>query len=198
MKVLFLGYLNSPLVSWLMRIGEEVAVLSELLTHEYLDRCHPEFIVSYRYRYILPEDIIKRYNNKIINLHTSYLPFNRGADPNFWSIIDGTQKGVTIHYIDKGIDTGPIIARRNVEILDSDTLQTSYDKLQKEIQSLFKNIWPLIKDNKVRSFIPREKGTYHNTCDKDRYRSFLESKGNDTTIRELILFAEKYHEKQFS
>lgn len=46
-----------------------------------------------------------------MNLHISYLPWNKGADPNFWSCIDGTPAGVTLHHIDAGVDTGDIIAQ---------------------------------------------------------------------------------------
>ena len=38
-------------------------------------------------------------------MHISYLPFNRGAHPNYWSFKDNSPKGVTIHFIDNGIDT---------------------------------------------------------------------------------------------
>ena len=46
-----------------------------------------DFIVSYGYRHILSKNILDLLPNKIINLHISYLPYNRGADPNFWSFM---------------------------------------------------------------------------------------------------------------
>ena len=52
----------------------------------------------------------------IVNLHISYLPWNRGAHPNFWSFFDATPTGVSIHLIDKGIDTGPIIVQKKVKL----------------------------------------------------------------------------------
>ena len=59
----------------------------------------------------LPSQKIK----KIINLHIGYLPYNRGAHPNFWSFMDNTPTGVTIHEIDKNIDTGKIIYQKIVD-----------------------------------------------------------------------------------
>ena len=47
-----------------------------------------------------------------INLHLSYLPFNRGKNPNVWSIIESTPCGATIHKIDEKIDTGKIYVRK--------------------------------------------------------------------------------------
>ena len=43
----------------------------------------------------------------------SYLPWNRGADPNFWSILEDTPKGVTIHIMDESIDTGDILYQKD-------------------------------------------------------------------------------------
>lgn len=71
-----------------------------------------DWIISYGYRHIIPEEIIKKTKNPIINLHISYLPFNRGSHPNYWSFKEKTPKGVTIHFIDKGIDTGPILCQK--------------------------------------------------------------------------------------
>ena len=65
-------------------------------------------IISYGYRFKIDEKLIKK-NKNIINLHIYFLPFNRGAHPNFWSFIENTPSGVSIHKIDKGIDTGDII-----------------------------------------------------------------------------------------
>ncbi|MBQ3033656.1 MAG: hypothetical protein IJD28_04690 [Deferribacterales bacterium] len=56
-----------------------------------------DFIISFGYHYMVHKDIVKKFENKIINMHISYLPWNRGADPNLWSILENTPKGVTIH-----------------------------------------------------------------------------------------------------
>ena len=76
-------------------------------------------IISYGYRFKIDEKLIKK-NKNLINLHISFLPFNRGAHPNFWSFIENTPSGVSIHKIDKGIDTGDII---NQKLIDFDILK---------------------------------------------------------------------------
>ena len=59
-----------------------------------------------------------------------------------WSFLEDTPKGVTIHYIDEGIDTGDIIVQKEVFIdEDKETLKSSYEILNKEIQALFKENW---------------------------------------------------------
>lgn len=51
----------------------------------------------------------------VLNLHISYLPWNRGANPNFWSFVENTKKGVTIHEIDEKLDKGKILLRKELE-----------------------------------------------------------------------------------
>ena len=98
-------------------------------------------IISYGYRFKIDEKLIKK-NKNLINLHISFLPFNRGAHPNFWSFIENTPSGVSIHKIDKGIDTGDII---NQKLIDFDILKNkkkltfsyTYKKLINELENLF-------------------------------------------------------------
>jgi methionyl-tRNA formyltransferase len=55
-----------------------------------------DFILSFGLRKIISENIIKKLKKPIFNIHLSYLPFNRGAHPNFWSFIENTPAGVSI------------------------------------------------------------------------------------------------------
>ncbi|CAH1223787.1 formyltransferase family protein [Paenibacillus sp. JJ-223] len=150
-----------------------------------------DFVVSFGYRYIIPMDVINLLNKRIINLHISYLPWNKGADPNFWSIVEGTKKGVTIHYIDEGLDTGDIIAQKEVALEPSDTLRTSYTKLVYEIERLFLEKWEDIRINRI-SVKPQNKseGSFHYKKDIKLYEDYL-IKGWDTPIQQLIGLANK-------
>lgn len=98
--------------------------------------------VSVQYRRILPETEIRRYPRGVVNLHTGYLPFNRGAMPNVWPIIDHTPAGVTLHYLNAGVDTGPIVDRRKVDVLPTDTGETLYRRLEAAAFDLFVDAWP--------------------------------------------------------
>lgn len=65
------------------------------------------------------------------------VPF--GSDPNFWSFIEKIPKGVTIHYLDAGVDTGNIIVQERVQFNENqEMLASSYQKLHITIQQLFK------------------------------------------------------------
>lgn len=142
-KILYLGP-ETQLVSFLRDGGYEVHLEQDRLTLEDFSNISPDLVVSYGYRYIIKEDIINEYD--IINLHISYLPWNRGADPNFWSIYDETVRGVTIHFIDSGIDTGDIIFQKEVKFSDNErSLSTSYTRLKNEIEKLFIESWSKIE-----------------------------------------------------
>ena len=99
-------------------------------------------------------------------MHPSFLPYNRGQYPNVWSIVEGTPAGVSLHYVDEGIDTGPIIARKEVAVSMVDTGETLYRKLEQAMVELFREAWPKLKAGKA----PRiqqgtENVTYHKTRD---------------------------------
>jgi hypothetical protein len=105
-----------------------------------------DWVISYGYPYIIKEPHLSKYKNRIVNLHVGLLPWNRGASPNFWSWFDSTPKGVTIHYVDAGLDTGDIIAQEQVLFPPNVTLATSYMHLRETIETLFAKMWPRIKD----------------------------------------------------
>ena len=115
MKILFLSNneISKPLAEWL-KGRADVFEYSKRLYIDFLKKKDFDLIISYNYKYIITKDIIAHYPNKIINLHISYLPWNRGAYPNVWSILKNTPKGVSIHLIDQSIDTGDILFQKEV------------------------------------------------------------------------------------
>ncbi len=166
-NILFLGQSDSPLLVWLQERGEQVIQTEQKISKQYIKEKNITFIISYGYRYIISREILNLFNNKAINLHISYLPYNRGSDPNFWSFIEKTPKGVTIHYLDEGVDTGDIIIQKEIEFdLNQETLATSYQKLHVLIQQLFKQNWENIKNGKCARKKQFGKGSVHTQKDK--------------------------------
>ena len=91
---------------------------------------NPDIIITCAYGQIIPSVILDYPKYGCINVHASLLPKLRGGAPLHHAIIDGYQKtGITIMYMDKGMDTGDIISQEEVEITDSDNLGTLHDKL---------------------------------------------------------------------
>ena len=99
-----------------------------------------------------------------INLHISYLPFNKGSHPNFWSFVENTPKGVTIHEIDRGVDTGPIIYQKKMKFdinKKNTTFFHTHKILNSEVKKLFLKKISKILDKKYISRKQRKGGTLH-------------------------------------
>jgi len=140
--------------------------LSDHGVAERLRQLRPEMGVSAFFGYILRREILDLFPRGVINVHPALLPFNRGAFPNAWSILDGTPAGATIHFIDEGIDTGDILAQREVFAEPADTAETLYRKLEKACIDLFADSWPVIRAGAVmRRPQPPSSGTFHRLRD---------------------------------
>lgn len=124
-----------------------------------------EWIISYGYRYIIKKNILHKTKNPILNLHISFLPFNKGAHPNYWSFKEKTPNGVTIHFMDDGIDTGPILVQKKCFFNSNETLKTSYQKLKKEVEELFFSNFKKIIDGRLKAISQKGVGTYHSSND---------------------------------
>lgn len=91
---------------------------------------NPDIIITCAYGQIIPKEILDYPKYGCINVHASLLPKYRGGAPIHKAIIDGEEKtGITIMYMDEGMDTGDIISQESIDILDSDNLESIHDKL---------------------------------------------------------------------
>ena len=184
-KLLILGPYRQSLVNFFYGMGLEVIFLQDELSTEHA--IQHDYILSYGYRHIIPEVLLDSLDKKIINLHISLLPWNRGADPNLWSFLEDTPKGITLHYIDKGIDTGDILIQREV-VFDTEqtTLATSYNSLYKEIESLLFHHWRDIVNKKLHpQKQPNNLGSYHRLKDKEPFMHLLKE-GWNTPVKNII------------
>ncbi len=103
----------------------------------------PDMIISVYYRYIIKKHVIDAVGDRIFNAHPSLLPLHRGCSSLPWSIIEGdTHTGITYHYIDQGIDTGPIILQAVCQI-DKGETQAS---LSTKINTLAIHTFPMAFD----------------------------------------------------
>lgn len=100
---------------------------------EYIDKLkelNPDVCVVVAYGQILPKEVLDIPKYGCINVHASLLPELRGAAPINWSIINGNKvTGITTMMMNVGLDTGDMLLKREVEILDTDTAGSLHDKL---------------------------------------------------------------------
>ncbi|MFI3236734.1 MAG: formyltransferase family protein [Lachnospiraceae bacterium] len=142
---------------------------------------NPSFIVSFNYKHIIPESVIEYMGDRIINLHTSYLPYNRGSSPNFFSFYDNTKKGVTIHRVAKGLDTGDILCQKEFEFDESvETFSSSYEYLLNAIVELFKEKWMVIKSGELKAVPQSGVSTYHTMKELQEIKKAISFEWDDT------------------
>ena len=106
-----------------------------------------DIIVTCAYGQIIPKEILDAPRLGCINVHGSLLPKLRGGAPIHWAIINGEKKtGMTIMYMDVKMDSGDIISQRETDILDTDNLESLYDRMSLIGRDLLLDTLPSIID----------------------------------------------------
>ena len=106
---------------------------------------------------IIKKNILSLINKPIINVHVGITPKYRGVHGAYWALVnnDSENCGVTIHFIDEGIDTGKVISQQNISITKDDNF-TTYPFLQfAEALPLLENAINEIKNNRLIESLPR-------------------------------------------
>lgn len=100
-----------------------------------------EFIVLAGYMRLIGSVLLREFEGRIVNIHPSLLPAFPGKDAIGQAIEAGAKEtGVTIHYVDEGMDTGPIIEQQKVEISDDE----SEESLQEKIHMVEHGMYPAV------------------------------------------------------
>lgn len=153
-----------------------------------------DWIVSHGYGPIFREPVLPAYAGKIVNIHNTYLPWGRGIMGNVWSYFDDTPKGVSLHFIDAGIDTGEIIARQLLDLPQDATLQSSWDLLMTALEDLFIARWDSIVaahgSPQVQARLP-EIGTYRSRAQSLELLALF-PKGWGTPVAEVAALGREY------
>jgi phosphoribosylglycinamide formyltransferase 1 len=115
------------------RLDFEAAIIQRLENYKI------DFIALAGFMRLLSPDFVKRYRNRIMNIHPSLLPAFKGAQAirdAFGARVDST--GVTVHFIDEKVDHGPIILQQKIKIRSQDTLTS----LERRIHLLEHKLYP--------------------------------------------------------
>lgn len=100
-----------------------------------------ELIVLAGYMRIIGDTLLKEYPNRIINIHPSLLPNYKGLDAIGQALSDNaTVTGVTVHYVDEGMDTGSIIEQESLEIYNNE----SREHLEKRVHAIEHKLYPRV------------------------------------------------------
>ena len=169
-------------------------IFSGRLTIDLLSYLKPELVISYSYIYLISRQCIKYVNYNIINMHISFLPWNKGASPNLWSFIDDTPKGVTIHMLTDGVDEGDIIFQEAIQFDPNlESFETTYKKLNNAIEKLFRLHWNEIISGKYKTVARKQEGegSYHTISDLNLLKKQIDFKWSDN----ISDFMKTYHQK---
>jgi methionyl-tRNA formyltransferase len=126
--------------------ADVLALLTEAGQLSLVDRLEPELLISAGFRHIVPGDVLDVPDRGAVNLHNSYLPYNRGANANVWPILTDTPAGVSLHYMTEDVDAGPVIDRRRVPVDPDDDARDVYERLEAAQFEQFTDCWPAIRD----------------------------------------------------
>lgn len=146
-----------------------------------------DLLICNSYSMIIRKDIRNMFNNNCVNVHWSLLPKNRGPNPIQWAIIKGEKKtGITIHYMDDGIDTGDILVQQEIRIEEKDTWITLRNKLLLVSDKLLEQELPNILNGNIQSQKQNEKFSSVNFRLDENYPKIDFTKMNDYEIYNLI------------
>lgn len=107
---------------------------------EELDRRNIDLIVLAGYLVIIPKELVSKYKNRIINIHPSLIPSFCGTGFYGLKVHEGVLErgnkvtGATVHFVDEGTDTGPIILQKAVEVKDDDTPKSLQLRVMEEAE----------------------------------------------------------------
>jgi methionyl-tRNA formyltransferase len=106
---------------------------------------------------IIRENIINIPKIGTLNAHPGLLPKYRGVYPIRWAIYNGDEIGVTVHFIDKGVDTGPILAQRIMNIEENDNIHRLVEKCERLSGELMAEVLVKMKQGQPSNPLPQSK-----------------------------------------
>ena len=129
----------------------------------------PDLIAACHFRKLLKKNIIEIPLRGCINLHPSLLPNYRGLSPQHWPIINGdNETGISVHFINEGIDTGDVILQHKIDIEPDMYVSDLHIKMLKIYKHIFKDAIVLLAKNNSKPISQKAaEGSYYDALKKD-------------------------------
>ena len=178
---------NKSIRKKLCEQGFEVIVSPDPYDADSVDDFSPDIILSSGYDRLLRPETVQKYSQRIINLHAAYLPWARGIGTTLFATMLRYPYGVSIHFINEGLDTGNLIARKLVRTEQDDTLRTFYSKLLSATEELFFDFLPKIVTGQTNGVPQEELGEIDTNRSRLQFESVMDvcPNGYDTLITDL-------------
>ena len=181
---------NESIREKLCNQGFEVIVSPEPYEDNLDDDFSPDIILSSGYDRLLRPKTVQKFSQRIINLHAAYLPWARGIGTTLFATMLRYPYGVSIHFINEGLDTGNLISRKLVQPGPKDTLRTFYTKLLSATEELFFESFPKIVHGQTGGVPQEQLGEINTNRSRLQFESLLDAcpNGYDTLITDLEKF----------
>lgn len=102
------------------------------------------------YMRLLSPEFVNKYKMRILNIHPSLLPSFPGLNSQKKALDYGVKvTGCTVHFVDEGLDSGPIIAQKHVAVLDNDTCETLSDRILEQEHILYPYCVQIFSENRI-------------------------------------------------
>jgi methionyl-tRNA formyltransferase len=178
---------NESIRQRLCEQGFEVIVSPEPYDADSDDEFAPDIILSSGYDRLLRPKTIRKFPHRLINLHAAYLPWARGIGTTLFATILRYPYGVSVHFIDEGLDTGQLISRKLVQAERADTLRTLYSKLLSATENLFFESFSKIVTGQSIGIPQEELGKIDTSRSRLQFESVMDvcPDGYDTLITDL-------------
>lgn len=122
----------------------------EMEVHELLVSSKVELVVLSGYMRILSPWFVKRWKGRLVNIHPSLLPSFPGAHAHRDVLAAGVEiTGCTVHLVDEGVDTGPVLAQQSVEVTPNDTEDTLQERVKEVEHALYPRTLDLLCSGRV-------------------------------------------------
>ena len=149
-------------------------------TYKKLNGINFDGLVIVSYGHIIPQKLIDLSNDNAINVHPSLLPKYRGPSPIVSALINGDEEtGVTIMKINKGLDTGDILAQTRFKINESDNLEFLENKIMEIGAPLLISILKLIEKGLIESYPQAGNPSYTKVFKKEDHKINWAKSSND-------------------
>ena len=163
-----IGVVAPPFKGWWDDRFKQTAQSHNLTIYENIEELikqKPDVIFSLNYWKTIKKSQINSVSGGIINIHHSYLLKYRGRYSTSWAIVNARKlsnwiHGTTLHYISSELDNGPIIASYKCDILETDTAESLFKKVEILAYKMFKNHFQSIIKNEVTKFIEPDPNFY--------------------------------------
>ena len=118
---------------------------------EEIDRHRPDLVVLAGFMRVLTDAFVRRYENRLINIHPALLPAFPGLDTHARALAAGVKlHGCTVHYVTPEVDSGPIIAQAAVPVLAGDTPATLAARVLRQEHRLYPRVLRWLAEDRVR------------------------------------------------